>query len=162
METRALSYIELAKAFDMTVPSARNMVRKRCWSRILSNDGKTVRIMVPVEELPAPEVSNDKPADPTPDASLGASLAILANHIERLQAEIEPLRTAAAQVPALNAALSTARDASSRLRQEREAACEQAIALRISISGLEATCAALREEIGRRDSRGWWRRLTRR
>jgi hypothetical protein len=155
-ETRALSYIELAKAFDMTVPSVRNMVRKRCWTRILSNDGKTVRIMVPIEELPAPEASNDKPADPAPDASLSASLAILANHIERLQSEIEPLRETAAQVPALNAALDASRDEASRLRQEREAACDQAIALRISISGLEATCAALRDEIERSSSRRWW------
>jgi uncharacterized small protein (DUF1192 family) len=165
-ETRALSYIELAKAFDMTVPSARNMVRKRCWTRILSNDGKTVRIMVPIEELPTPEASNDKPPDAppgdAPDASLSASLAILANHIERLQSEIEPLRATAAEVPALNAALDASRDEASRLRHEREAACEQAIALRISIAGLEATCAALRDEIERRESRGWWRRLTRR
>ena len=119
-ETRALSYIELAKAFDMTVPSARNMVRKRCWTRILSNDGKSVRIMVPIEELPAPEASNDKPPDAppgdAPDASLSASLAILAI-IERLQAEIEPLRETAAQVPALDAALDASRDETSRLRR---------------------------------------------
>src|SRR5215207_7795675 len=62
-ETRALSYIELAKLFDMTVPSARNMVRKRCWSRTLSNDGKTVRVNVPLDALPPPPT---KPADAAP------------------------------------------------------------------------------------------------
>src|SRR5215207_1567801 len=86
-ETRALSYIELAKLFDMTVPSARNMVRKRCWSRILSNDGKTVRVNVPLDALPPPPA---KPSDASGDARDGsrgetsAALAILAKHIEAL------------------------------------------------------------------------------
>ena len=112
-ETRALSYIELAKLFGMTVPSARNMVRKRCWSRILSNDGKTVRVNVPLDALPPPPT---KPANTAPgDAREGspgeasAALTILAEHIEALQAELEPLRATAAQVAALNAALDAAR-----------------------------------------------------
>src|SRR3954451_15763603 len=118
-ETRALSYIELAELFDMTVPSARNMVRKRCWSRILSNDGKTVRVNVPLDALPPPPT---KPANAAPgearDGSRGEAFAILAKHIEALQAELEPLRATAAQVAALNAALDAARGDAQRLRGE--------------------------------------------
>jgi hypothetical protein len=144
-ETRLLSYIEIAKLFDMTVPSARNMVRKRHWSRILSNDGKTVRIHVPVEAIPvAPVLSTDALSDgssaATPDATSEA-LAILAKHIEALQAELEPLRATAAQVAALNAALDAARDDASRLREERDAAQAKIEAL----LPLEGELAALKE-----------------
>jgi hypothetical protein len=127
-ETRLLSYIEIAKLFDMTVPSARNMVRKRHWSRILSNDGKTVRIHVPVEAIPvAPVLSTDALSDgssaATPDATSEA-LAILAKHIEALQA-----------------ALDAARDDASRLREERDAAQAKIEAL----LPLEGELAALKE-----------------
>jgi hypothetical protein len=118
-ETRALSYVELAELFGMTVPSARNMVRKRCWSRTLSNDGKTVRVNVPLDALPPPPV---KPANGSPgdarDGSRGetsSALAILAKHIEALQAELEPLRATAAQVAALRAALDATREERDRL-----------------------------------------------
>src|SRR3954451_4216346 len=120
-ETRALSYIEIAELFDMTVPSARNMVRKRCWSRVLSNDGKTVRVNMPLDALSSPPT---KPGSAAPDDARGGSpggtseaLTILAKHIEALQAEIEPLRVTAAQVSALNAALDAARDDARRLRE---------------------------------------------
>src|SRR5687768_9783516 len=102
-ETRALSYIEIAEAFDMTVPSARNMVRRRMWHRVQSNDPKTVRVLVPVEEIPVLQPEPDATCDPS-SGETSASLAILARHIERLQAEIEPLRATAAEVAALNAA----------------------------------------------------------
>ncbi len=166
-ETRLLSYIELAELLDMTVPSVRNMVRKKCWSRVLSNDGKTVRIHVPVDELPPPP---NKPADVTAGAApsdisgaTSASLAILAKHIEMLQAELEPLRATAAQVAALNAALNASRDETSRLRQERDAERERTTVLVGSVAALEATRDALRDERDRlltreqlRESRSWW------
>ncbi len=133
-ETRTLSYREIAKLFAITVPSARNMVRRRMWHRVPSNDPKTVRVLVPVEEIPARKTIGDAPRDASsdgssenakhtshlPDGSLDASLAILTKHIETLQAELEPLRATAAQVAALNAALDASRDDAQRLRDERD------------------------------------------
>src|SRR3954453_18227467 len=141
-ETRALSYREIAKLFAITVPSARNMVRRRMWHRVPSNDPKTVRVLVPVEEIPVRKTIGDAPRDAssdgssdgssenarhtshlpdgTRDGSLGASLAILTKHIEALQAELEPLRATATQVAALSAALDAARDDAQRLRDERD------------------------------------------
>jgi hypothetical protein len=170
-ETRLLSYIEIAKLFDMTVPSARNMVRKRCWARILSNDGKTVRINVPCDALPPPpskpaNASPDDARDGPPDATSEA-LAILAKHIETLQAELEPLRAAAAQVAALNAALDAAHDEARRLRVEADEARERGRAEAIRTAAMAATLEAVTGERDRlltreqlRASRSWWRRLT--
>src|SRR4051812_11057580 len=133
-ETRALSYREIAKLFAITVPSARNMVRRRMWHRMPSNDPKTVRVLVPVEEIPVRKTIGGAPRDASSenakhtshspdgarDGSLGASLAILTKHIETLQAELEPLRATATQVTALNAARDAARDDAQRLRDERD------------------------------------------
>ena len=165
-ETRALSYIELAKLFDMTVPSARNMVRKRCWSRILSNDGKTVRVNVPLDALPPPPTM---PANAAPnDAREGspgetsAALTILAKHIEALQAELQPLRATAAQVAALNAALDAARGDAQCLREERDALSP----MPAQVAALRAALDAARDERDRlltrehvREQRRWYRRL---
>ena len=99
-ETRALTYPEIAALFGVTVPWARNMASKRRWQRSISNDGKSVRVHVPIEVIPAtPAVSPDE----TRDGSLRASLAILARHIETLQAELAVARADASQVPSLRA-----------------------------------------------------------
>ena len=161
-ETRALSYIELAKLFDMTVPSARNMVRKRCWSRTLSNDGKTVRVNVPLDALPPPPA---RPANAAPnDAREGspgetsAALTILAKHIEALQAELEPLRATAAQVAALNAALDAARGDAQRLRGELdELAPMPALRAALDAARDERDRLLTREHL--REQRRWYRRL---
>jgi hypothetical protein len=166
-ETRALSYTELAELFDMTVPSVRNMVRRRMWHRVSSNDPKTVRVLVPVDEIPSPST---KPANAVPDAArdgspsaTSASLAILAKHIEALQAELEPLRATAAQVAALNAALDAAHDDARRLREERDAL----VPMSAKVAALSAALDAIRDERDHlltrehlRESRRWWRRLT--
>jgi hypothetical protein len=158
-ETRALSYIEIAELFDITVPSARNMVRKRCWSRIRSNDGKTVRVSVPLDALPSPST---RPVDASPDGARGdardaalgetsAALIILAKHIEALQAELEPLRATAAQVA--NAALDAARGDARRLREERD----MLIPVSAQAAALRAALDAARDL---REQRRWWRLLT--
>ena len=165
-ETRALSYIELAKLFDMTVPSARNMVRKRCWSRSLSNDGKTVRVNVPLDALPPPPAT---PANAAPGeardgsrSEASAALTILAKHIEALQAELEPLRATAAQVAALNAALDAARGDAQRLRGE----LDELAPMPAQVAALRAALDAARDERDRlltrehlREQRRWYRRL---
>jgi uncharacterized small protein (DUF1192 family) len=156
MSIASLTYPEIASRFGMTTASARNLVRRKGWNKTLGNDG-LARIMVPSDAVPdeppmRAEGSTVQPSEPGDGATVqpldGASLvavAALERHVARLEGEIATLK-----------------DVVSTLITEREAACEQAIALRISISGLEATSAALRDEIARRDSRGWWRRLTRR
>ena len=162
-ETRALSYREIAKVFDITVPSARNMVRRQMWHRMPSNDPKTVRVLVPVEEIPVrrpkPDATCDASSDGSPenratshglpddarDGSPGGTseaLARLAKHIEALQAEIEPLRTAAAEVPALNAARDAARDDAQRLRAERD----ELASLPVQVAALRATLDAVTAE----------------
>ena len=52
--------------------------------------------------------------------STPGALAILARHIEQLQAEVTLLRSVEAQVAGLQAALDAARDDASRLRAERD------------------------------------------
>jgi hypothetical protein len=156
MSTASLTYSEIASRFGMTTASARNLVRRKGWNKTLGNDG-LARIMVPSDAVPdeppiRAEGSTVQPSEPGDGTTVqpldGASLvavAALERHVARLEGEIVTLK-----------------DVVSTLITEREAACEQAIALRISISALEATGAALRDEIERRDSRAWWRRLTRR
>jgi hypothetical protein len=117
---KLLTYPEVAEAFSMTVASARNLARKRRWRKLPSNTGdrKTVRVMVPLDELPVAQPADASPMQhpkSTPDA-----LAILARHIETLQAEVTSLRSVEAQVAGLQAALDASRDDASRLRGERD------------------------------------------
>jgi hypothetical protein len=123
-EVRLLSYREIAEKFGLTLQSARNLVRKRCWGRTLSNDGRTALIRVPCDAIPA-QVTKPADAEPgaKPDAEPGATsaaLAVLAKHIETLQAELEPLRATALEVAALRAALDAAQGDAQRLRDERD------------------------------------------
>lgn len=119
--TKLCTYPEIAAAFAMTVASARNLARKRRWQKVPANSGdrKTVKVLVPLDELPtAPPVRNAAPIQ-HPDSTADA-LAILARHIEQLQAEVTSLRTVEAQVAGLKATLEAARDEASRLRVERD------------------------------------------
>src|SRR6476646_1903783 len=99
-ETRPMTYREVAAAFNLTLGSTRNLVRKRCWERTPANDG-TVRIHVPLDALPAPRPAHvptqvhaqagaGAPADDSTYATTSAALAVLAKHVEGLQAELEP------------------------------------------------------------------------
>ncbi len=123
--TRLLTYPEIADAFSMTVASARNLARKRRWRKVPSNSGdrKTVRVHVPEDELSLARAAREEPS--APDAGsiqrpTTDALAILASHIEQLQAEVASLRSVEAQVAGLQAALDAAREDSSRLRDERD------------------------------------------
>jgi len=122
-EVRLLTYPEVAEAFSMTVASARNLARKRRWRKVPGNSGdrKTVRVVVPMDELPVTPPARREDATPmqhqesTPDA-----LAILARHIEALQADVTSLRGVEAQVAGLRAALDASREEASRLKAERD------------------------------------------
>jgi len=59
METRALTYRELAALLGVKLDSARKTVRRKGWPKWTGNDG-TVRVLVPVDALPGP---SDSPQD---------------------------------------------------------------------------------------------------
>jgi hypothetical protein len=51
-DERAMTYAELARARSISVASARRMVLKFQWRRVIGNDG-LARIMVPAAQIPA-------------------------------------------------------------------------------------------------------------
>jgi hypothetical protein len=133
-DTRWMTYDELAKALGIGGDSARNLVRRKRWSRRPGNDG-LARVGVPVEHLtehaPTDARSDgaiDPPADPPTDAPAdGGIIPILNRHVERLEAEVKLLqselfveRATAAQVGALQAVLAIERQRIAELRQERD------------------------------------------
>jgi hypothetical protein len=86
MDTRWLTYDELAAVLRITAGSARRLVgRNKHWSRKPGNDGR-VRIGVPVERLPADNSPDPREAvapDTTP-AVIG-TISALSHHIETLK-----------------------------------------------------------------------------
>jgi hypothetical protein len=139
-DTRSYTYAELAATLGTGVPSVRNLVRRKRWHKVTGND-KLVRVVVPIEYVDrqraaAACAAHDPAHDPghgaAPDGPTHAALQVLQRHIERLEAELDPLRSMPAQVAALRAALDAVRDERDRL--------------------------LTREHL--REQRRWWRRLT--
>lgn len=62
MTIESLTYKELADRLGCKLESARKMVQRKRWNRTTGNDG-TVRIQVPMEELPSRDKSEDKPQE---------------------------------------------------------------------------------------------------
>lgn len=62
MTVESLTYKELADRLGCKLESARKMVQRKKWPRTTGNDG-TVRIMVPMDELPSRDKSEDKPEE---------------------------------------------------------------------------------------------------
>lgn len=62
MTIESLTYKELADRLGCKLESARKMVQRKKWSRTTGNDG-TVRIQVPIDELPSRDKSEDKPEE---------------------------------------------------------------------------------------------------
>jgi hypothetical protein len=59
-DERAMTYAELAQARSISVASARRMVLKAKWRRVVGNDG-LARIMVPATQIPAePPIKADQ------------------------------------------------------------------------------------------------------
>jgi hypothetical protein len=133
-DVRWLTYAELADALGIGSDSARNLVRRKRWQRQTGNDGLT-RVAVPLEHLdknPKSDGDTDPPADPpiNPPADGGTSgpiIDILNRHIERLEREVETLKTErdferarAAQVDVLTAVLDVEKRRAEELRQDRD------------------------------------------
>ncbi len=154
-DTRWLTYDELAKALRITPDSARRLVARRKWSRKPGNDGKA-RIGVPIERLTPdsppdvgtdvlPVITADSLPDTPPDTTdvVTPVLRIMAQHIERLERELEAVKVErdderaraadlalkAGQVEALNVILETERKHADTLRQDRDRWAVQAHAL---------------------------------
>lgn len=62
MTIESLTYKELADRLGCKLESARKMVQRKRWPRTTGNDG-TVRIQVPMEELPSRDKSEDMPQE---------------------------------------------------------------------------------------------------
>jgi hypothetical protein len=143
--TFSVTFAELATKLGITVPSTKNLVRRKRWPRHAGNDGLT-RIIVPVayvEENASTETGTDAGAET--DTSTGtdagihlAALAALERQIERLESEVASLKT------------------------ERDVLAS----MPVQVAALKATLEAVTAERDRlltrehlRDQRRWWWRL---
>jgi hypothetical protein len=96
IDTKWMTYAELADALGIGPDSARNLVRRKRWPRQSGNDG-LARVGVPVEyitENAKPDTPADPPIDPPADGAVDGAIVIaaLANHISRLERELENLK----------------------------------------------------------------------
>lgn len=117
-DTKAMTYPELAEALGIGVESAKNLVRRKRWSRSTGNDGMA-RVIVPIEALMARKPASPHDAatsaatsPPTDPPMASVAIETLSRHIERLEAELATVKSerdqakeAAMQVHALRATL---------------------------------------------------------
>jgi ABC-type transporter Mla subunit MlaD len=120
VDTRSLSYDEIADMLGIERESARHLAFRRRWRRTKGNDGKA-RVDVPLEALPhsspatptggRPDSSTDGPTD-TPAGAVTGSETLLTRHIERLEAMLTNAQARLADVEVdCDAARGEARDA---------------------------------------------------
>src|SRR4051812_17342595 len=108
METKLLTYPELAEALGITPASAKRLAQRRRWPKQPGNDGRA-RVIVPVERLErqhvvAGDVTDDAGGDDAADVAgddAGVTAIVvgaLSRHVERLEKEIEALKSEHAAV----------------------------------------------------------------
>lgn len=141
VETKLLTYAELADALGINPASAKRLAIRRGWQKTPGNDGKA-RVAVPIERLmversdprdntgdnagdDTQDSPGDVPGDREPPSFLAAT-AILTQHIERLSNELQEVRSTleierarGAQVDALTAILEIERKRAGELVEER-------------------------------------------
>lgn len=90
MDTKQLTYRELAELWGCKLESARKTVRRRGWQRVDGNDG-TVRVIVPLDALPSPPDSTEvsPPDGPTPTPT---EVALLEERISGLRELVDAER----------------------------------------------------------------------
>ena len=92
MDTKSMTYKELAEVWGCKLDSARKTVRRKGWQRVDGNDGQ-VRVIVPVDALPGPSDSHQgSPTDTTQDSPSPTDVAVLEERIEGLKALVESER----------------------------------------------------------------------
>jgi hypothetical protein len=134
-ETIMLTFDELAARLGQREASVRRMVRRKRWRKAAGNDGKA-RIYVPLAALPEgrphgkpagePEGNGADKPEGQPDGEpygSAAPVAILARHVERLEAEIERLRTALDAERAVGQQVASLQTALTLLEAERDKWC---------------------------------------
>ena len=175
METRWLSYDEIAVALRITPASARRLVaRNKQWPRKAGNDGRA-RIGIPLERLPpdnptdaVPDVRHDARHDALPDTThdVRGMIAALEAHVETLKAALAKAETEAKRDRARADGLNQDLDVAWRELALAKAEAASVPALRDTIEALRGTVAATRDERDRaltrehlREQRRFWRRL---
>lgn len=100
MSVESLTYKELADRLGCKLESARKMVQRKKWQRVTGNDG-TVRIQVPMEELPSRDKSEDRPEEKlVPEILLHALEVQIDGLKELVEAERKRADTEAARADA--------------------------------------------------------------
>src|SRR3954468_18208518 len=128
VDTKSLSYDELANLLGIERESARHLAFRRRWRRTKGNDGKA-RVEVPLGALPQPNSPiSASPATitDTPTDTITGSEAILTRHIERLE---EALEAAQDRLVELEAGRDEARDEAREASRVRDALSAQVEAL---------------------------------
>jgi len=116
VDTRSLSYDELADMLGIERESARHLAFRRRWRRTKGNDGKA-RVDVPLEALPQSSPATPTGGRPdgstdTPAGAVTGSETVLTRHIKRLEAMLTYAQARLADVEAdCDAARGEARDA---------------------------------------------------
>src|SRR3954464_1941854 len=168
METRLLTYAELADALGITAASAKRLAIRRRWSKKPGNDGKS-RVVVPIERLQAERksVPSDDPGDDTgdDDAAVVSSdatsdkliiVTTLTRHIERLEQELATLKTERDRERDRAADFAIEAGAVPPLRTAVEALKAALETERGRGAGLRIERDRLLGQLAERTSRGWW------
>lgn len=139
MDTKPLTYAELAEALGITPASAKRLAIRRGWPKQLGNDGKA-RVMVPIERLERPvpdddtsEATDDAPSVTTGDdtsgdtrdaraliAFLEARVTELGTEAKEARATIADLTAKAGRVDVLEALLEAERRRAEELKTDRD------------------------------------------
>ena len=93
MDALSLTYDEIAERFGITLPSARNLVRRKRWRRTVGNDGRA-RVDVPTEAVKAPPAVplEVPPVAPSPVSESALVIARLEVQIDGLKALVDAER----------------------------------------------------------------------
>jgi hypothetical protein len=171
METRWLSYDEIAAALRITPASARRLVaRNKQWPRKSGNDGRA-RIGIPAERLPpdnptdaVPDVRHDAVPDDIPGVS--GTIAALEAHVETLKAALAKAETEAARERGRADGLNQDLDVAWRELALAKAEAATVPALKTALAASRDQTAEIRAERDRvltrehlREQRRWYRRL---
>lgn len=170
METRLVTYAELAGILGIAVDSAKRLARRRRWQKQPGNDG-LARVAVPVERLVRADVRADDRAAVSADVSEdvpGDDREDVRAVVRALEAHIATLKDTLAKAEARAAGLGRELDVARRdlLVVQAEAAAVPALkdtvaALKSALDRDKALVGELRAERDRLAARPWWRRLAR-